>query len=231
MLTCAICQAEATESTVVCGGCGAPGVAATPEDRARWRSSRNNHPGLAQPGSAGPVPPVPAMIHPPTVPALAVSTPQPAIPVTIAAPKRSRPWRGSEVLALVVVVALVVAVGITVIPGAGGSKSHTLYGSVQVYDSDNELSDTGDYCSNEYGYDDISVGSPVQVSDENGQTIGAASLGSGEVRDGACAFDYVISDLPDAGFYNVSVGRRGELTYSRSELEEKNWELVSTLGL
>lgn len=37
-------------------------------------------------------------------------------------------------------------------------------------------------------------------------------------------------DVPTEDFYAIEVGRRGELSYSRQELEEKDWNVSLTLG-
>ncbi|MCD9623933.1 hypothetical protein [Rhabdothermincola salaria] len=37
-------------------------------------------------------------------------------------------------------------------------------------------------------------------------------------------------DVPSEDFYVIEVGRRGELSYSRTELEERNWNVSLSLG-
>ena len=37
-------------------------------------------------------------------------------------------------------------------------------------------------------------------------------------------------EVPDADFYSVEVGRRGEIAYNREELAERGWGVSLTLG-
>ena len=45
-----------------------------------------------------------------------------------------------------------------------------------------------------------------------------------------CSFPFVVEGLPNAKFYSIEVGRRGSLTYTPTELKEKDWEVAFSLG-
>jgi len=45
-----------------------------------------------------------------------------------------------------------------------------------------------------------------------------------------CQFDFEVPDVPASDFYSVSVGRRGELTYTKAEMDEADWFVAFTLG-
>lgn len=101
----------------------------------------------------------------------------------------------------------------------------------------------GRQCWGSSGYDDIDAGADVTVTDESGTVIAVGALGPGEVvsfRAGnfltdfedavRCEFEFMINDVPDAKFYGVEVSDRGELRYSRDELEANAWVIGLQLG-
>lgn len=100
-----------------------------------------------------------------------------------------------------------------------------------------ELQDGG-ICSASSGYDDISSGSQVTITNESGEVIALGSLQDG-VQSGSagwnyhewisfgkdvamCSFAFEIPEVPGGEkFYNVSIGNsnRGEITYSEDDLK------------
>ncbi len=94
----------------------------------------------------------------------------------------------------------------------------------------------GAECEGREGYDDISVGAPVTVTNESGTTIATARLSQGEIVDTyrasviTCEWSFAIEDVPDAEFYDIEVSHRGTLTYSREEMEKMEWEVAFELG-
>jgi len=44
-----------------------------------------------------------------------------------------------------------------------------------------------------------------------------------------CRFMF-IAEVPDATFYSFEIGRRGELAYSKQELQDSDWRVTLTLG-
>jgi hypothetical protein len=76
------------------------------------------------------------------------------------------------------------------------------------------------------GYDDISSGLQVKVSNESGTVIATGALGQGEVIEGGCRFYFSVSDVPVAKFYRVEVGSRGELGYSYEQMKTAVWNVT-----
>lgn len=79
-------------------------------------------------------------------------------------------------------------------------------------------------------------GTEVTVKDEDGTLLASGSLQAGElaeVLEGVllfCEFPFTIEDVPDAKFYSIETGDRGELSYSKEEMEEMNWKVEFSLG-
>ena len=84
------------------------------------------------------------------------------------------------------------------------------------------------------GYGDIQSGAQVTLRDGTGQVIGLTTLGSGRMtRDDAlidCRFEFAFADIPEAAFYSVEVGRRGEVRASSEDLSARGWTFAMTLG-
>ena len=69
------------------------------------------------------------------------------------------------------------------------------------------------------------------VKDGQGSIIATDELGSGRlVRANACEFRFEVYPVPDADFYEVEVGRRGGVVYSRVDLETDDWIITFQLG-
>lgn len=84
----------------------------------------------------------------------------------------------------------------------------------------------GDLCTAGFGYEDIEQGAQVEVTDENGTTIGTGRVQNGEVRSSSglllCQFPILAHHLPlDAEFYGIHVGNvlRGETHYTLSQIQ------------
>jgi hypothetical protein len=109
----------------------------------------------------------------------------------------------------------------------GCATTHTITGSFELHDSSVI---TGPDCEGSGGYADIAVGTGVLVKDGDGKTLATSRLDdSASTIFGICRFTFSV-EVPDAPFYAVSVGRRGELTYSRDELAARAWIVGFTLG-
>lgn len=90
---------------------------------------------------------------------------------------------------------------------------------------------TGDPCSGAGGYSDIDEGAQVTVTNEKGDTIATGYLGQGEtISSKVCAFKFTVENAPDAKFYAVEVSRRGELRFSKAEMEANDWFVAASLG-
>jgi len=114
------------------------------------------------------------------------------------------------------------------------SLSREIHGTFRL--SNGEEPDRTEGCSGTGGYSDVRVGTDVVVRDAAGTIIGTSSLtvdadgpepaGSGAYQ---CGFAFVVS-VPESAFYTVAVGKRGELTFSKAELEAKGWTVGFELG-
>ena len=117
--------------------------------------------------------------------------------------------------------------------GCGGSGAtpepeRSIEGTFTLFDENGWTTDT---CRGDGGYVDIVRGLRVTLTDQDGSVIGTASLPSGQTVDrNHCQFSYELADVPDAEFYTVTIGNRGELTYSFAEMEAMDWQVASELG-
>ena len=104
----------------------------------------------------------------------------------------------------------------------------------------------GEWCAGNRGFDDISGGTQITVSDatdtivatgrlDNGKAIWLGPGGSGDdvavadIRWG-CEFSFTIGDIPPSDFYRVSVGSRGEQVYQYAEVTTPGFRVELSLG-
>lgn len=61
---------------------------------------------------------------------------------------------------------------------------------------------------------------------------GAPEYGIAEeiLESGFMAFDFEIADVPDADFYTIEAASRGEVPFSREDLEQAGWVASMSLG-
>lgn len=87
-------------------------------------------------------------------------------------------------------------------------------------------------------YSDIGNSTDVTVYDGSGKVIATAPLGDnceqaqldGQPDYYDATWHAKVTDVPDVPFYQVEVGHRGKLTFSRSELAGKGWAVSASLG-
>jgi len=103
--------------------------------------------------------------------------------------------------------------------------------------------EAGGPCVRETDYPDVSLGAQVILRDSSGDTIGLASLGQGALLNGwypdgirtpegyehsgyvedLCVYSFRFSDVKsNDDFFSIEVGRRGEVHFSRQQLEESD---------
>lgn len=131
-----------------------------------------------------------------------------------------------------------------------GTDRHTISGSVSItgnadlvlWGNSEEQArnpEVGVPCVGSGGFSDIQESAPVSLRDEEGKVIGSNRLGEGTLSevagasldaDKTCAFRFTLTDVPDAEFYSIEVGSRGEITYSKSDMEENDWMVELSLG-
>ncbi|MGD8485137.1 MAG: hypothetical protein PVH07_00735, partial [Chloroflexota bacterium] len=124
------------------------------------------------------------------------------------------------------------------LPLLGGSASaaasqagpHKLAGAFVLVDNDTTFK-KGKVCRGRGGYDDIRGGMPVTVRDADGMLLGVGSLEPGERQSRhKCYFFFQVEDLPEADFYEITMGSRGKLAYSFAELEDRDWIVTVSIG-
>ncbi|MEO9126902.1 MAG: hypothetical protein ABI262_19790 [Microcoleus sp.] len=109
------------------------------------------------------------------------------------------------------------------------SFNHNIKGSLTL--KDDFFGEVGQFCDGRGGYGDIKSGRQVLVKDHKGETIATGELGIGKIiSDNHCQFALEVNGIRKAEFYTIQIGRRGDLTYSYQEMEDKNWELNVSLG-
>lgn len=119
-----------------------------------------------------------------------------------------------------------VLVTVLIVVFLGGEETHVIQGEFTLLDSDTASND----CVGTGGYNDIAPGVSVTVRDGSGSTLATGRLGEGEALTGlGCTYKFNV-EVPDAAFYRVEVSHRGELEYSKAELENADWKVDASLG-
>ena len=86
-------------------------------------------------------------------------------------------------------------------------------------------------CTGTGGYDDLHVGTAVVVRDEAGKVLSTGNLDSGKISSlETCTWAFRVTGLPDAKYYQVEVSHRGQVTYSRADLDSAHWKIDLRLG-
>ena len=82
------------------------------------------------------------------------------------------------------------------------------------------------------GFSDIADGTDVTVSDAGGTVLAIGELSGGRLVGGLFQFqfDFEVHNVPDSAIYQVEVSHRGQLRYTREDMETKGWSVVLTLG-
>lgn len=110
-------------------------------------------------------------------------------------------------------------------------EKHTIHGDMTLIDSTFSAYKIGATCSGTGGYNDIDEGASVKIKDQAGTLIGSGSLGAGAIAmKGVCVFSFDIANVRDAAFFQLEVSHRGQLSYSKADLEGRNWTIHSSLG-
>ena len=115
-----------------------------------------------------------------------------------------------------------------------GVSQHSLTGELTIADgaymSEYNLGMTE--CGGYEGYSDINLGTQVIVKDAAGKIIASGELGRGKNTGISCRFPISVRGIPDSDFYQIEIGtgNRGVMSYSKDELEDKNWEIVLSLS-
>jgi hypothetical protein len=133
---------------------------------------------------------------------------------------------------------LLTALGLTaalLFAGCGGAGTaptitapvtHVIKGSVKVFDFNVGYDPDRTVCIFlNPRYDDVDAGATVTVKDGAGSIVGVSKLEA--VISTTFAFSVTVSD---AEFYSIEVSRRGELNFSKADLESKGWLVQLKIG-
>lgn len=115
----------------------------------------------------------------------------------------------------------------TVAPG-----EHAIIGTFRLSGSDDEdFRSSGKYgCSGLGGYSDIELGKQIVITNEDSHILATAILlPHPDATNKECLFQF-LADVPDAQYYSFKLGRRGEIVYSKSDLEASKWHVDLELG-
>lgn len=132
------------------------------------------------------------------------------------------------VIAGLLVVALVVA-GVLLTRG-GGSSKHTVVGVLTLHDASEFGQVVDRTCNGAGGYDDLSMGGQVKVTDDTGKILATSVLDRGKT-DGhfQCVFTFTVV-VPDASFYGFAVGHRAPLDFSSADLKAAGYTVGLKVG-
>lgn len=103
----------------------------------------------------------------------------------------------------------------------------TVTGTFVLIDSagvDGIMSD-GSSCQGADGYSDVNPGTPVTLKNGQGQTLTTTNLGAGKGDAGNCTFTFTLPVTEGQDRYVLSVGRRGEFTYTFEQLVAKGIQM------
>jgi uncharacterized protein YodC (DUF2158 family) len=76
----------------------------------------------------------------------------------------------------------------------------------------------------------VNSGTNVTVKNGDGKLLGVTDLSSGvTVGSYRCKFSFEL-EVSKSDFYSFDIGNRDEVSYSKDELESKDWNLELTLG-
>ena len=135
------------------------------------------------------------------------------------------------------------------------TKKDTIEGTFTLFSAEDVEGDLPD-CEGTGGYSDISSGVPVTVRDQDDNIVGSGTLQNGskkeiarrlaaqgdEVKTVKAAEDLVDQidgtfcvlvfdvDVKEAEFYDIQVGKRGKISYSRAQLEDRKWQAAFSIG-
>lgn len=85
-------------------------------------------------------------------------------------------------------------------------------------------------CSGIGGYSDITAGAQITVRNEFGDILAVSRLEPDPLAGtDECRFQFT-AEVPEAAFYSLTMGRRGEITYAFEDMVENDWTVELTLG-
>jgi hypothetical protein len=158
--------------------------------------------------------------------------------------RRRMPWVMQRSMVMVVtcslLVVVIVVVGVFALRRSGvtadalAPATHSIGGMMTLTTAG--LVTSGTQCSGKDGFDDMRSGTQVLVKESSGKVIAQGALRGGSHPAGAkyasviCEFPFTVDNVPDSDFYLISVGKRGEISHTRHEMEASGWTAGFTLG-
>lgn len=125
---------------------------------------------------------------------------------------------------------LTLAFALSACGGGGGGVRETIFGSITLISFDGLVTNPAP-CHGTGGFDDISNGAQVVVSDGNGKVLGTSMLTNATTQARTrCRLEYRVPGLPKVAFYQIEVTHRGKIVKSFHDLDLANWHVDSTLG-
>lgn len=106
---------------------------------------------------------------------------------------------------------------------------HAVTGTMVLTSTDVDW--TASTCNGSGGYSDIREGANIVAKDGAGKVLGTANLKGDPAGSSAakCSYTWTMN-VPDADFYVFTLGRRGDITYSKDELAGAGWTVGLTIG-
>jgi hypothetical protein len=161
---------------------------------------------------------------------------QPPQPSTSAEGAAAAPNRANAIPWVIAAVGLVVVVVLVAMFLSGGTKAHTLTGTVALV-APGDITGSGTSCKGKNEFSDFGPGLVVTVFDGSGEVIGKGKAtnqsASDAPDDGTTAVRCVIefrAEVDDAASYRVDVGKLATQSFDRSDLEADDWHVVLNLG-
>ncbi len=87
------------------------------------------------------------------------------------------------------------------------------------------ISTDGGHCSGANGYADVGASTAVTVKNGTGQILATTQLGPGKGTTASCTFSFSFTITEGQDRYVVSVGRRGEFSYSFGQLRAQGVQI------
>jgi hypothetical protein len=113
--------------------------------------------------------------------------------------------------------------GFRILETADASATFVLTETSKTYVS--SIESDGDKCHGVRGYSDIGSGTQVMVKNGKGEILASTSLGEGHGDDVNCRFSFHFPVTEGQDHYVVSVGHRGEFSYSFEQLRRGGVEI------
>ena len=114
-------------------------------------------------------------------------------------------------------------------------------GGVLILDQPTPVERGGGECRGTGGYADLRSGVEVTVADPAGTVLDTSRLqarpaatdaagGLSLAERSRCTWSFGFRDLPDQPSYEITIGERGAVSYTRDELEAAGWTVQVSLG-